>query len=148
MIRLVPLSLAFLVLNFGAAAQPAQNPEEAAVFIEVSIESLDPTTNQPRLTKVGEGSGFLIHKDGWIITAAHVTAVEVPATARLVMTGSVRSRYATKFPLEMPPRGVVTSDAALLRFPARRELSLPLRRKASGYSKRATDCCDRVSAWL
>ncbi|MDA9475259.1 hypothetical protein XI03_12300 [Bradyrhizobium sp. CCBAU 65884] len=29
----------------------------------------------------------------------------------------MRSRHATKFPLESPPRGVVASDAALLRFP-------------------------------
>jgi S1-C subfamily serine protease len=109
--------VAFAYATTAALAQPAQNPEEAAVFIEVHVEAPDPATAQPRLTKVGEVSGFLIHRSGWLITAAHVTNVEVPAQARLVMLGSVRSRHTTKFPLEMPPRGMVASDVALLRFP-------------------------------
>ena len=52
-----------------------------------------------------------------MITAAHVTKVELPAQARLVIQGSVQSRYATKFPLETAPTGVVASDVSLLRFP-------------------------------
>jgi hypothetical protein len=55
----------------NSAAQPSTNPEDAAVYIEVHTESVDPTTNQPHLTKVAEGSGFLISQKGWLITAAH-----------------------------------------------------------------------------
>lgn len=99
-------------------AQPSQDPEQAAVFIDVQIESRDAATGQPRLAKVAEGSGFLIHRSGWVITAAHVTKVEIPEGATLRLQGSVRSRYATKFPLEVLPHGQASSDVALLKFPA------------------------------
>jgi hypothetical protein len=127
MVLLIRLTVAFAVLACApkAMAQPAQNSEEAAVFIEVHVESFDPAANQRRLTKVAEGSGFLIHRNGWVVTAAHVLNVEVPATARLVLQGSVRSRHTTKFPLEMPPRGVVASDVALLRFPPGLGMNFP-----------------------
>jgi S1-C subfamily serine protease len=100
-----------------AWSQPAQHPEQATVFIEVNVETRDPGTNAPRLNKVGEGSGFIIHRGGWVVTAAHVTKVELPAGSRLALFGSVRSRHATKFPLEIPPISVTNSDITLLRFP-------------------------------
>ncbi len=43
--------------------------------------------------------------------------VQVPSNAQLIVQGSIRSRHSTKFPLESPPRGLVASDIALLRFP-------------------------------
>jgi S1-C subfamily serine protease len=106
-----------LTCSAKLTAQPAQNSEEAAVFIEVSVQDFDATTNQSRLKKVGAGSGVLINKDGWVITASHIVKVEIPIGARLNISGSVRSRFATKFPLEMLPAGSVESDVRILRFP-------------------------------
>lgn len=116
--RFAMISVSSLIfLAAGASAEPANNPEDAVVFIEVSLQATDPGTGDSRLTKIAEGSGFLIDQTGWIITAAHVTKAEVPPTAKLVIRGSVRSREAQKFALEQPPTAVVGSDVALLRFP-------------------------------
>lgn len=109
----------------GVSAQPVAEPEAATVFIEVSVEGPDPATGLRRTTKIGEGSGFLIHSKGWVVTAAHVIKAEVPATGKLIIMGSVRSRFATKFLLEMPPRASVASDATLLRFPPGLGLDFP-----------------------
>jgi hypothetical protein len=106
-----------LFVTAMAAAAPAHNPEDAIVFIEVDLQTTDPATGEPRNTKVGEGSGFLIDTNGWVVTAAHVTKVEVPTNAKLTVKGSVRSREAQKFTLEQPPTAVVGADVALLRFP-------------------------------
>lgn len=112
-------AIAIVALGWGTAAtaQPTQNPEEAAVFIDVYVEVRDPVTHQMTRTKVGEGSGFLIHRTGWVITAAHVIKVELRENSKLILFGSVRSRHEKQFPLQMPAPGAVASDAALLRFP-------------------------------
>jgi hypothetical protein len=124
--RMAAFSVSLLLLVTAiATAAPTQNPEEAVVFIEVSLQTPDPATGEPRITKVGEGSGFLIDANGWVVTAAHVTKVEVPSNAKLVIKGSVRSREAQKFTLEQPPTAVVGSDVALLRFPPGLGVSFP-----------------------
>jgi Trypsin-like peptidase domain len=110
---IVPATLYSGLLN-GA---PAAHPEDAMVFIEANIQTVDSASGRPVLTKVGEGSGFLISGSGWLLTAAHVTDIEVPAGAKLVLKGSVQSRFANQIPLEKPPQTAVGSDALLLRFP-------------------------------
>ena len=115
----------WLLLPAAVEAGPVENPEDAVVFIEVGLQDSDPATGDARVTKVGEGSGFLIEPNGWVITAAHVIAVEVPPKATLVIKGSVRSRKATQFVLTQPPSVSVQSDVALLRFPAGLGVTFP-----------------------
>src|SRR4051812_11573236 len=66
--------------------------EDATVFIEVQIQTTD-ARGRPVLTKVSEGSGFLVSETGWVLTAAHLTKIETPPNAKLVFTGAVRSRF-------------------------------------------------------
>jgi S1-C subfamily serine protease len=106
-------------------AAPAQHPEDAMVFIEANIQTEDPASGRPFLTKVSEGSGFLISGSGWLLTAAHVTDVEIPAGAKLVLNGAVRSRNGIKVPLEKPPQTGVGYDAALLRFSSGSGVNFP-----------------------
>jgi hypothetical protein len=50
------VAIAIFGLPVPLAAEPAEHPELATVFIEVHVDAPDPTTSQRRLTKVGEGA--------------------------------------------------------------------------------------------
>lgn len=97
-------------------AQVAAHPEDAVVHIVVALVREDPKSGELRSEKLGEGSGFIINPSGWVMTAAHVIRVEIPQGARLEISGSIRSREATKSLLEIVPTVALAADAALLRF--------------------------------
>src|SRR4051812_21244708 len=80
------LCFAFSLVLFLQSAK-ADFPN-AIVFISASLTFED---GRPAKS-LGTGTGFVINKKGYVVTAKHVIPKEVPAGATLVLTGSVRSR--------------------------------------------------------
>jgi S1-C subfamily serine protease len=84
---------------------------DALVYITTSLEYAD-----GRIQRSGEGTGFVINKQGFVVTAKHLVPKEVPEGATLILRGSLRSRDNPSFKLisaEVVPLGV---DITLLRF--------------------------------
>ncbi len=85
---------------------------DCLVFISASLTYED---GRPEKS-LGTGSGFVISKDGFVVTAKHVVPTEIPAGATLVMKGSLRSKdppYKTLSLYQITTLGV---DITLLRF--------------------------------
>lgn len=114
-----------LWVSSTAFAAPAVDSETAIVFIESFVETPDPSTGELKQTKVGEGTGFIIHSAGWVITAAHVIDIEAPPEGKVSFRGAVRSRHAQMHALEAVPGAQVSSDFAILRFPAGLGIQFP-----------------------
>lgn len=66
--------------------------------------------------RVELGTGFIVHPDGWVVTAKHVTEVAVPEGKIRQFRGAVASFTAPPSQLFEAPAPVVSSDVALLRF--------------------------------
>lgn len=84
---------------------------DSIVFISTSLEYED-----GRPAKIlGTGTGFVVNKAGLVVTAKHVIPTEIPAGARLVLKGSLRTRdkLTTLIPFQTVPLGV---DISVLRF--------------------------------
>jgi len=85
---------------------------EKIVFITASLTYDD---GKPPRT-LGTGTGFVISKNGFVVTAKHVIPTEVPAGATLVVKGSLRGPDGTARTL-IPAQNVQLGvDITLLRF--------------------------------
>ncbi|CAA2158490.1 hypothetical protein MBRA_03764 [Methylobacterium brachiatum] len=107
-IYLLPVLAGFFAPVVGASAK--DDFEESAIYLQVGYMTGD------TFTKVEEGTGFLVHRSGWVITAKHVVEAPVPPDKQRVFYGSVASRFANRYQLFDIPTASVAADVALLRF--------------------------------
>src|SRR5262249_33232319 len=115
--------------------------QDALVFITTSLEYSDGTTR-----KLGAGSGFVISRQGHVVTADHLIRNEVPAGAKLNITGSLRSPDNPAVKLVQVELVALGVDITLLRFdPNARQAweYLKISRKKIGDTKLG----DQVVAW-
>jgi S1-C subfamily serine protease len=119
--------LTTLTISTSALAQP-QGPEGAVVFIAAGY------VKNGSFVQVSEASGFVVHKDGWVATAKHLTVVSVPEGELRVFRGSLASRKATSLELFEIPGPVTSADIALLRFPPALGIVWPYLKILSGHS--------------
>jgi hypothetical protein len=90
-----------------AAADP---PQSSTVFITAGY--LDNNV----FIRLEEGSGFIIHPLGWVVTAKHLTQVDVPEGKTRAFFGAVASRTEGALQLFEVAAPTVSADIALLRF--------------------------------
>ena len=89
------------------AAEPA---ESSLVYIEAGY------MENGTFKRLEEGTGFIIHPSGWVVTAKHVSEAVVPPGKIRYLRGAVKSNTATPFQLFATAVPVVSADIALLRF--------------------------------
>jgi Trypsin-like peptidase domain len=107
------LFLAACMLSISGLAARATEPEpptSSVVFIEVGY------MENGVFQEVEEGTGFMVHPMGWVVTAKHVSGAEVPAGKIRFIRGAVKSRTAGPNQLFEVATPVVSADIALLRF--------------------------------
>jgi S1-C subfamily serine protease len=106
------VSLCLLLSACFVPVRASADTIDSVVFISAGL-----TYDDGRPPKnLGTGTGFLISKDGFVVTAKHVIPNEVPAGATLVLKGTLRSTDGitrTLIPAQTIPLGV---DITLLRF--------------------------------
>jgi S1-C subfamily serine protease len=85
--------------------------EASTVFIQVGY------MENNVFTAVEEGSGFVVHETGWVISAKHVLEAAVPANKVRVYFGSLGSRFDQKYEMFDVPGPLLASDFGLHRFP-------------------------------
>ncbi len=103
------LIVAGLCGSFGPAFA-ADPPEASVVFIEVGY------MEGSVFMKTDEGTGFVVHPAGWVVTARHVAEAVVPPGKIRHFRGAVQSITAGTNQLFEVPAPVVSADFALLRF--------------------------------
>ncbi|UFZ06356.1 serine protease [Bradyrhizobium ontarionense] len=107
--KLVLLVAAWLLGIPGFTAR-ATEPTSSVVFIEVGY------MENGVFQSVGEGTGFIVHPAGWVVTAKHVSDAEIPAGKIRFIRGAVKSRTAAPNQLFDVATPSVSADIALLRF--------------------------------
>lgn len=115
------LFLVFAVFGPTIDTQAAQvaDPRSASIYIVVSVEGLDPTTNQIVKRRLTTGTGVLVSSEGHVLTAKHVVQQEIGPNDKLVYEGFIgtnRAPASALWPLDR--RGAAPdADIALLQFP-------------------------------
>lgn len=110
MLKSLGAFFALFILLFAGSAKADQI--QKIVFISASLTYDD--GKPPKI--LGNGTGFVISKNGFVVTAKHVIPSEVPAGATLVLKGSLRGPDGT--PMNLIPAQSVSLgvDITLLRF--------------------------------
>jgi len=89
----------------------AGTPSQAIIAIRVGFQFGE---SQPNFTS--KASGFLVSKDGIVVTAKHVLDVTIPPGAKLVVEGARKSKDATYHPLYVDDPVLTNVDITTLRF--------------------------------
>lgn len=97
----------------------ASQLEKSVVFIETGY------VENGNFVKIEEGTGFLVHSAGWVITAKHVVDAPLPSGKLRRTRGSIGSRTANNYQLFDTPAPVTSADVALLRFSPNLQMEWP-----------------------
>jgi hypothetical protein len=91
MVRYVTVVLLFAagICGLSRSMGVAAPVEESVVFIEVGY------MENNTFVKVEEGSGFVVHPSGWVVTAKHLAEAQLPPGKIRVFRGAVKSRFNT-----------------------------------------------------
>jgi S1-C subfamily serine protease len=116
-----------------SSMEAAEPPESSVVFVEVGY------MENAVFVKVEEGTGFIVHPSGWVVTAKHVVEAPLPAGKIRFLRGAAKSNTATPNPMFEAAVPVVSADIALLRFSPNLRSDWPSLKIKANYSFKRLD---------